>query len=110
METHVPEKAVANKHHWMIVTVPETPVAGEELVVYFNRNTSDALRGSPRIQMQYGFNKWELKPDDGIDRVELQPANISKQHEFGADFWICRIKVCSTYGCVGSRYVGHMDV
>lgn len=42
--SHVPARAVADKHHWMLVTVPEHPVAGEELVIYFNRNASDALR------------------------------------------------------------------
>jgi starch synthase len=42
--SHVPDEVVANKHHWMVVLVPERPVAGEELVIYFNRNASDALR------------------------------------------------------------------
>lgn len=39
-----PEQAVHDKHHWMIVTVPERPAAGEELIIYFNRNTSETLR------------------------------------------------------------------
>ena len=35
---------MANRHDWMVVMVPEQPVAGEELIVYFNRNASDQLR------------------------------------------------------------------
>ncbi len=43
----------------MIVTVPEKPVAGEEVVVYFNRNASEILKGRPSINLTYGFNKWD---------------------------------------------------
>ena len=42
--SHNPEDTVADRHHWMLLTVPEKPVAGEELIVYFNRNASDSLR------------------------------------------------------------------
>ena len=39
-----PAEAVAGKAAWLLVTVPEVPVAGEDLVVYFNKNQSDVLR------------------------------------------------------------------
>lgn len=39
-----PEEAVHDKHHWMVVTVPEQPIAGQEFTVYFNTNASDNLR------------------------------------------------------------------
>ena len=44
MASLVAEAAVADKHHWLLVTVPEVPVAGEEVVLYFNKNQSEALR------------------------------------------------------------------
>lgn len=95
---HNPEDWVADKHHWMIVTVPEKPVAGEEFIVYFNRNASDILRGRPTIQMKYGFNKWELKPEsesgagqDVTDWVNLKPSGITRN--LGSDFWSCRFRV-----------------
>ena len=94
--SHDPEEWVAEKHHWMIVTVPEKPVAGEEFIVYFNRNASDALRGRPMIQMKYGFNKWELKPESGTgqeisDTINLKPSGITRN--MGSDFWTCRFRV-----------------
>ena len=42
--SHSPEDVVSDRHHCMLLTVPENPVAGEELILYFNRNASDSLR------------------------------------------------------------------
>ena len=42
-----PKAVVAGKDTWLFVTVPEKPVAGEDVVVFFNRQQSEALR--------YGF-------------------------------------------------------
>uniref|UniRef100_A0A7R9VX43 starch synthase n=1 Tax=Chlamydomonas euryale TaxID=1486919 RepID=A0A7R9VX43_9CHLO len=93
VQTHLPDQAVANKHDWMLVTVPDIPVAGEELVIYFNRNCSDALRDKARIFLQYGFNNWELLQDDGTSSVELSPSNIGR--DMGSDFYVCKIMVPS---------------
>lgn len=49
--------------------------------------------------MMYGFNKWELKPEDGVDRLDLLPAGITR--DYGADFWSCRIKVWETWKAAG---------
>ena len=51
--------------------------------------------------MMYGFNKWELKPEDGVDRLDLLPAGITR--DFGADFWSCRIKVWEVWEVRVSR-------
>ena len=61
--------------------------------MYFNRNASDQLRGRPAINLMFGFNKWELKPEggQGADKVSLAPTSISRNQ--GSDFWSCRIKV-----------------
>lgn len=39
-----PKAVVAGKDTWLFVTVPEKPVAGEDVVVFFNRQQSEALR------------------------------------------------------------------
>jgi len=83
-------QAVVDKHHWMVVTVPEQPTAGEECILLFNRMQSEALRSRPRIQLIYGFNHWELKAEAG-DRADLLPTSIPK--DAGSDFWSCKIKV-----------------
>ena len=65
--------------------------------MYFNRNASEALRGRPTIQMKYGFNKWELKPesDDAgqevTDWINLKPSSITRN--LGSDFWSGRFRV-----------------
>ncbi len=40
---------IGERHNWMIIVAPETPVAGEECIILFNRLQSEALRcGSSR--------------------------------------------------------------
>lgn len=41
--THDPAVAAAERHHWLVFTVPERPVAGAECVVYFNKAQSQSL-------------------------------------------------------------------
>lgn len=42
--SHNPADIAADRHHWLIFTVPETPVAGADCVVYFNKAQSETLR------------------------------------------------------------------
>ncbi len=44
LRTFDPVAHVGERHSWMIVMAPEVPVAGEECIVMFNRQQSDALR------------------------------------------------------------------
>ena len=45
VSTHSPASVTnGEKRYWMLVTVPEKPVADEKVVLYFNRAQSDALR------------------------------------------------------------------
>ena len=50
--------AAGEKKFWLVVTVPEVPVAGEQCLVFLNRQQSEALRSRPRVQLHYGFNRW----------------------------------------------------
>ncbi|KAG1673855.1 hypothetical protein FOA52_012880 [Chlamydomonas sp. UWO 241] len=89
--THVAAEVVADKHSWMLVTVPEAPVAGEAFVVYFNRNASDGLRNRPRIQLKYSFNAWQRQADGGVDSVDLTPSTAPRLE--GSDYWVATIRV-----------------
>jgi starch synthase len=44
VDTHNPAVIARNRHSWMIFTVPEKPVAGADLMVYFNKAQSETLR------------------------------------------------------------------
>ncbi|GIL88159.1 hypothetical protein Vretimale_14076 [Volvox reticuliferus] len=90
VESHDPAALVAGREHWMIITVPEKPVAGAPMKLYFNRNQSDKLRHRPHIVLQYGFNQWELMPETG-NRVDLVPAPLPKNNTM--DFWSCTLQV-----------------
>lgn len=56
----VSDIAESDKKYWLITTVPEVPVAGEDCIVYLNRQQTDALRQRPRVMMHYGFNRFPL--------------------------------------------------
>ncbi|PNW82516.1 hypothetical protein CHLRE_06g282000v5 [Chlamydomonas reinhardtii] len=90
VEGHRAVDVVAGREHWMIITVPEKPVAGAPLQMYFNRNQSEKLRNRPHIVMQYGFNHWELQPEAG-NSLDLFPAPTPKSDV--TDFWTCRMQV-----------------
>ncbi|GLC71233.1 hypothetical protein PLESTF_001092900 [Pleodorina starrii] len=87
---HDPAAVVGGREHWMIITVPEKPVAGAPMQLYFNRNQSDKLRHRPHIVLQYGFNQWELMPDSG-NRIDLLPAQLPRNDKM--DFWSCTVQV-----------------
>jgi hypothetical protein len=42
--SHDPAAITAERHHWLVFSVPETPVAGAPCVVYFNKKQSEPLR------------------------------------------------------------------
>lgn len=44
VETHKASTVIAGREHWMVITVPEKPVAGAPMVLYFNRNQSENLK------------------------------------------------------------------
>ncbi|EFJ40335.1 hypothetical protein VOLCADRAFT_99865 [Volvox carteri f. nagariensis] len=90
VESHDPRAVVAGREHWMIITVPEKPVAGAPMKLYFNRNQSEKLRHRPHIVLQYGYNHWELVPETG-NRAELMPAPLPKNDTM--DFWSCTVQV-----------------
>lgn len=71
--SHDPAAALAGKEHWLYLTVPSTPVAGADCVLYFNRAQSEALRQGARAQLHAKFNGWELEPLGG-DRLDMAPA------------------------------------
>lgn len=37
-------QVVQDRENWMMLTVPEKPVAGEDVLILFNRAQSEALR------------------------------------------------------------------
>jgi hypothetical protein len=41
--SHDAAAAAEDRHHWLVFTVPEVPVAGAECVVYFNKSQSPTL-------------------------------------------------------------------
>ena len=49
--------AEGDKKFWMVTTVPEVPVAGEECILFFNRQQSESLRERPRVELHFGFNR-----------------------------------------------------
>jgi hypothetical protein len=42
--SHDPAEVAAERHHWLVFTVPEVPVAGSDVVVYFNKPQSSCLQ------------------------------------------------------------------
>ncbi|KAG2492408.1 hypothetical protein HYH03_009353 [Edaphochlamys debaryana] len=90
VESHRPADVIKGREHWMIITVPEKPVAGAPMQLYFNRNQSEKLKSRPHIVLQYGFNSWELQPETG-NRLDLAPAPVPKSDI--TDFWSCRMEV-----------------
>lgn len=44
VDSHDPQKSVEDKSHWLYFMVPETPVAGSDVMMYFNKASSDVLR------------------------------------------------------------------
>ncbi len=44
VESHNASAVIAGREHWMVITVPEKPVAGAPMVLYFNRNQSEKLK------------------------------------------------------------------
>ncbi|GMH38213.1 hypothetical protein BSKO_06097 [Bryopsis sp. KO-2023] len=83
LDGHDPVKAVAEKSHWLYFMVPETPVAGVNAMVYFNRSVSDVLRHRPHVQMHAGFNDWELECKPAM--LNLAQAPVSRDD--GSDWW-----------------------
>eukprot|EP00879_Flechtneria_rotunda_P006859 GHRR01007204.1.p1 GENE.GHRR01007204.1~~GHRR01007204.1.p1 ORF type:complete len:854 (+),score=377.20 GHRR01007204.1:300-2861(+) len=92
VDKHDPTAVAATRHQWLIFTVPEKPVAGCDVVVYYNRTQSEPLRERNRIQLCLGFNQWELAAEQA--RVDLYPSAIP--HMDGSDFWSCRFRVPET--------------
>jgi len=45
------------KKQWLVVTIPEVPVAGEACFLYLNRLQTDILR-QKSVQLQFGFNRF----------------------------------------------------
>ncbi|CAG9465646.1 unnamed protein product [Pedinophyceae sp. YPF-701] len=87
-ETHNAKELLAPRQDWLVCTVPEKPVAGAPLRVYFNRGRSETLRNRPRITLRAACNSWEVAFDD----VDLMPAeNVSR--DGGADWWAANVKV-----------------
>lgn len=72
--SHEPAAFLSGREHWLYATVPATPVAGAQCVVYFNRAQSDPLKDRPRMQLHAKFNNWELAPEGTEDRVDMEPA------------------------------------
>eukprot|EP00775_Hariotina_reticulata_P004294 gene4294-4546_t len=79
----------STRHQWLMFTVPEKPVGGCDVVLYYNRTQSEPLRERNRIQCIIGFNQWELAADQ--QKVDLYPSPIP--HVDGSDFWSCRFRV-----------------
>jgi len=90
VSSHRPSDVLYGRHHWMLVTVPEQPVAGEDVVIYFNKSQSDALRSKSKVFIQFGFNHWELTPEGG-SRVEFKPAGVASVDS--SDFWMAKLSV-----------------
>jgi len=71
---HDPTVVLRGREHWLYVSVPETPIAGAECVLYFNRAQSGTLKFCPKVQLHAKFNNWELAPEgDQGDRVDMTP-------------------------------------
>ncbi|KAI8475202.1 MAG: hypothetical protein J3K34DRAFT_517637 [Monoraphidium minutum] len=84
---HDPSAAAAERHHWLIFTVPEVPVAGSEVVVYFNKAQSATLTWAQQLRVQVGFNQWRL----GGEKLALAPAGVAPVD--GSDFWSVKVAV-----------------
>jgi len=87
VQAHSPLAVAEGRHSWMILTVPEKPVAGADCVVYFNRAQSEMLWDRNRLQMILGFNAWEVQ----ADRKDFGTSPIP--HVEGSDFWMTRFRV-----------------
>jgi len=70
--THDPAAVAADRHSWLVFTVPERPVAGADCAVYFNKTQSQSLGWSQRVHMQVGYNQWQL----GGEKLPLEAAAI----------------------------------
>ncbi|GFR50909.1 hypothetical protein Agub_g13198, partial [Astrephomene gubernaculifera] len=92
-----PGSVVAGREHWMVITVPEQPVAGAPLRVLFNRQQSEKLRQRPHILLQYGFNHWELQPPASEPSASASPAQLAPVEGVprgeGVDFWGATVQV-----------------
>lgn len=89
VDTHDPVALAARRHGWLMFTVPEKPVAGCDVVIYYNRTQSEVLRDRNRIQAVLGYNHWELAGE--ATRVDLTPSAIP--HIDNSDFWMCRFRI-----------------
>ncbi|WIA17469.1 hypothetical protein OEZ85_014309 [Tetradesmus obliquus] len=89
VDTHDPTKLAATRHSWLIFTVPEKPVAGADIMIYYNRTQSEALRERNRIQATLGYNAWEMNPEQA--RVDFYPSPIP--HVDNSDFWATRFRI-----------------
>jgi len=86
------EKLVeGEKRYWLVATAPEVPVAGADCMVYFNRQQSEALRNRPRVEIHYGFNRWERGPAEGSAFLDLAPVGLPFYG--GGDWWGIKIPI-----------------
>ncbi|GBF95473.1 glycosyltransferase [Raphidocelis subcapitata] len=87
VSSHDPAAVAESRHHWLVFTVPERPVAGADCVVYFNKRQSGTLGFAQRVSMQVGYNAWQL----GGEKLPLAPAAVPSVD--GSEFWAAKFKV-----------------
>jgi hypothetical protein len=68
-------------------------LAGADVVIYYNRTQSEALRERNRIQAILGYNQWEMSTDQA--RVDFYPSPIP--HVDNSDFWATRFRVSGKF-------------
>ncbi|KAK9867605.1 hypothetical protein WJX84_010271 [Apatococcus fuscideae] len=80
------------RSHWLYFLHPAQPAESQTVTIYFNRNTSDILRYSARVEVHVKFNSWELESSSGA-WLDLRPS--SAPHDHGADWWSAEVTVPS---------------
>ncbi|CAD7699185.1 unnamed protein product [Ostreobium quekettii] len=86
VDKHNGSVLASTRSHWLYFTVPEVPVAGADVVVYFNKNVSEPLRYSHNVQLRLAFNEWELEAGSSLS--DMTPTTIP--HDDGSDWWSCQ--------------------
>ncbi|KAI7836090.1 hypothetical protein COHA_010018 [Chlorella ohadii] len=91
VEEHSPSAIAKGRESWLYFSVPEKPVAGAPVVIYFNRSQSEPLQHANRLQLHPKYNCWEVAAEEG-DRVDMNHEGRINRAE-GVDYYRTQLVV-----------------